>query len=143
MKRDFIAKATIDIEAPPSKVWKALIDPAQIKQYLFGTEAISDWKVGSKIDFKGAWDGKEYHDKGKIIEMTQDQFLKYTFWSSFSGSEDLPENYSNVSFGLVSFAKGTRLTLTQDNNVSEESKEHSEQNWNQVLNKLKVLLEKN
>ncbi len=51
MKNTFIAKSTITIHAPVSKVWEALINPDLIKQYLFGTQAISDWKVGTSPNF--------------------------------------------------------------------------------------------
>jgi hypothetical protein len=37
---------------------------------------------------------------------------------------------------------GTRITVTQDNNATQEEASHSEQNWNTVLGKLKELLEK-
>jgi len=46
-KKGFAARKSITINAPAAKVWDALINPELIKQYLFGTEAISDWEVGS------------------------------------------------------------------------------------------------
>ena len=49
MKNLFSSKASIEIKTPTAKVWQALIIPELIKQYLFGTEAISDWKAGSTI----------------------------------------------------------------------------------------------
>ena len=54
-----IATATTTINAPASKVWDALTKPEQIKQYMFGTEVTTDWKVGSPITYKGEWKGKE------------------------------------------------------------------------------------
>jgi hypothetical protein len=36
---------------------------------------------------------------------------------------------------------GTRLSLTQDNNATQEEAEHSEQNWKIVLEGIKKLLE--
>ena len=50
-----IAKATITINAPGSKVWEALTNPDLIKQYLFGTKVITDWQVGSPIIYEGQW----------------------------------------------------------------------------------------
>ncbi len=37
----------------------------------------------------------------------------------------------------------TTLKILQDGNETEESKQHSEQNWSYVLNSMKDLLEKN
>lgn len=42
-------KNTITINAPITKVWDALINPEQTKKYMFGCEAVSDWKVGSSL----------------------------------------------------------------------------------------------
>jgi uncharacterized protein YndB with AHSA1/START domain len=65
MKKGLTARTSITIHAPVSGVWEALTEPELIKQYLFGTEAVSDWKVGSSIAYKRVWEGKSYEDKRK------------------------------------------------------------------------------
>lgn len=141
MNEDHVVKVTIDIEASRSKVWEALTNPELIKQYLFGTEVTTDWQVGSPITYKGTWEGKTYEDKGVILEVEPEKLLVSTFWSSLSGKPDLPENYQTVRYELSNENGKTRLTLTQDNNATQEAAEHSEQNWNMVLEGLKKLLE--
>jgi uncharacterized protein YndB with AHSA1/START domain len=141
MNNKFIAKTTIKINAPISKVWDALTKPELIKQYLFGTEVTTDWQVGSPITYKGTWEGKAYEDKGVVLENEPGKLLVSTFWSSLSGVPDLPENYQTVRYELSTEDGGTRLALTQDNNATREDSEHSEQNWNMVLEGLKKLLE--
>jgi hypothetical protein len=59
-----------------------------------------------------------------------------------SGLADVPENYKNVRYELRQEPGGTRLTLTQDGNATEEERAHAEQNWKVVLGGLKALLEK-
>ena len=56
-------KTSIIINAPAAQVWKALTDPAIIKQYFFGTNVETDWKKGSPITWTGEWEGKTYQDK--------------------------------------------------------------------------------
>lgn len=141
MSKKFVAQVSIDIDAPPSKVWQALIDPRLIKQYLFGTDVSSDWQIGSPIIYRGVWEGKSYEDKGKILEIEPERLFVSTFWSALSGEADLPENYKTVRYELVPAGKGTQLTLTQDNNETKEEADHSEQNWKMVLEGLKKLLE--
>lgn len=136
-----IAKKTILINASSSEVWEALTSPDLIKKYLFGTETTSDWKVGSPIIFRGEWEGKFYEDKGTIKEIIPNKLLKYTYWSSMSGKEDKPENYANVIYELESEGNQTLLTIIQDNIATEQSREHSENNWGMVLNSIKKLLE--
>ena len=141
MNKTLIAKATININAPTSKVWDALTKPDLIKQYMFGTQVTTDWKVGSPITYKGEWNGKAYEDKGKVLQIEPGKLLVSTFWSSLSGLSDVPENYKTVSYELSAEGRGTNLTITQDNNDSQEEANHSEQNWKMVLEGIKKLLE--
>ena len=49
MDKELIVKKSINIYATPDVIWHALTDRKTVKKYFFGTEAISDWKVGRKI----------------------------------------------------------------------------------------------
>ena len=141
MNRKYTAKATTTIHAPVSKVWQALVNPEIIKQYLFNTDVISDWKVGSPITYRGEWEGKPFEDKGEILAIDPEKTLKSTHWSPLSGVPDSPENYHTVTYTLSDQGEDTEVTITQDNNASEEEKAHSEKNWGTVLNGMKKLLE--
>lgn len=141
MSKSLSLKVSVSINVPKSKVWSALTDPAQIKQYLFGTDTISDWKVGSPIVFRGTWDGKPYEDKGHILELEKNSLLKYNYWSNFSGDKDEPANYSNITYLLTEEKGRTMFTLRQDNIRTKEAQVQSENNWGMVLNKMKNLLE--
>ena len=139
--KTFTATAKIEIRASADKVWDALTNPKLIKEYLFGTEATSDWKVGSPITYSGVWEGKAYEDKGKILEVVPQKLLKSTYWSGFSGKPDIPENYQTVTYELSEAGGQTTLTITQENNPNAQSADHSVENWNKVLDALKKLLE--
>ncbi len=141
MNETRIAEASILINAPVSKVWDALTQPDLIKQYLFGTDVTTDWKVGSPIIYRGVWQGKSYEDKGKVLEVEPEKKIVSTFWSSLSGVPDQPEYYKTVQYELSNQGRATRLTVTQDNNASEEEAQHSTQNWQMVLEGVKRLLE--
>lgn len=142
MNKNFVATASTVINAPASKVWEALTKPELIKQYLFGTDVVTDWKVGSPIVYKGMWEGKPFEDKGKILQVEPEKLLVSTHWSPLAGVPDTPENYHEVRYELGADKGGTRLTIVQDNNASKEEQEHSEQNWGMMLASLKTLLEK-
>jgi uncharacterized protein YndB with AHSA1/START domain len=132
---------SISINAPKSKVWMALIDPEQVKKYFFGTILKSDWKVGSAITFSGEWEGKPYMDKGTILQIETEKILKYSYWSSFSGTEDKPENYANIVYSLEEKNGETVFSILQDGIKTKEARDHPEQNWKMVMNNLKELLE--
>jgi uncharacterized protein YndB with AHSA1/START domain len=138
---NLIARSSISIAAPPAKVWQALVTPAAIKQYMFGTNVTSDWKEGSPITWKGEWQGKAYEDKGVIRQFKPNQALQYTHFCPLAGRADKPENYHTVSIQLSPDGNGTRVSLTQDNNPTEEARSHSEKNWKMMLDGLKKFVE--
>ncbi|MES2373978.1 MAG: SRPBCC family protein [Bacteroidota bacterium] len=142
MKTGITGKVSIWIDATAEEVWKALTTPELIKQYFFNTNAVSNWKVGSPILFHGEWEGKQYEDKGTIKEIIPEKFLRYSYWSSLSGIEEKPENYVDITYALTEENGGTTLVITQENIPDEKMREHSEENWNKVVEGLKDLVEK-
>ena len=141
MATQTIATASTTINAPADKVWDALVNPAKIKQYMFGTTVTSDFKEGSPITWKGEFKGKAYEDKGEIRHVERPRLLEYTHYSPTSGQTDTPENYHTVTIELAPAGSATRVTLSQDNNPTEDARKHSEENWNQMLTGLKKLVE--
>lgn len=143
MKNQQTLIKTFSIAAPKATVWNALTDPDIIRQYFFGTNTVTDWKVGSPIFFRGEWDGKAYEDKGTILANEPLQLIHYNYWSSFSAKPDSPENYANIKYRLEERGGVTTLTVTQDGIESEEALKHSEDNWALVMNGMKKLVEEN
>lgn len=141
MQDNLIAKASITINAPRERVWNALVDPEAIEQYMFGTHVVSEWRVGSPIVWKGEWQGKSYEDKGVILQFKPGRKLQYSHFSPLSGQPDKPENYHTVTIELSADRRQTRVSLTQDNNATEEARAHSEKNWEMMLSGLKKFLE--
>lgn len=142
MTNEFIAQSSILVNAGSVAVWNALTNPELIKQYLFGTETISDWKLGSRITYRGSWEGKTYEDRGVILKIEPEKILATTYWSSMSGTEDIPENYCTVTYALKKESGGTLLTIQQDKCKTEKEREHTELYWGMILNNFKSLLEK-
>lgn len=142
MKSTLIAQAHITISASIANVWDALVNPDMIKQYMFGTNAVSDWKEGSPIVWKGEWEGKPYEDKGVILKLKPEHVLQYSHFSPLSGQADVPEHYHTVTIELSPKGTDTILMLSQDNNSTEEDREHAEKNWGMMLTSLKKFLEK-
>jgi uncharacterized protein YndB with AHSA1/START domain len=141
MDKNNIAKASISINASNERVWKALVDPKAIKQYMFGTNVVSDWHEGSSIVWKGEWQGKSYEDQGKILQLTPGRTLQYSHFSPLSGVSDKPENYHTVTIELAGNGNQTDVTLTQDNNATDKERAESQKNWEMMLSELKKFLE--
>ncbi len=141
MSRGLIAKASVVIDAPVAKVWEAFVNPEVIKQYMFGTEVVSEWKPGSSIAWRGEWQGKRYEDKGVILRLEPGRLIEYSHYSPLSGMPDSQEHYHTVTVELTGDGAKTSVSLSQDNNDTEETREHSARNWTMMLDGLKRLLE--
>ena len=139
---DHVATAETEIDASPGRVWEALTDPEQIKEYMFGSEVVTDWTKGSPIVWKGEYEGKKYEDKGEVVEIEPERRLKVTHFSPLSGQDDVPENYHTLLYELQEHGGTTRVSLSQDNNPSKEAAEHSRENWEKMLAALKQVVER-
>src|SRR5207244_8298612 len=120
-----VATAEAEIHAPRSKVWRALTDPEQIQKYMFGSKVETDWKPGSRITWKGEYEGKTYEDKGEVLEVVQDRRLKVTHFSPLSGKEDATENYHTLVYELKENEGKTHVSPRQYNTPSKEGAEHA------------------
>jgi uncharacterized protein YndB with AHSA1/START domain len=137
----FTATKSIAIAAPAKRVWEALTDPVQVKQYMFGSDVVTDWKKGSPLIYRGIWEGKPFEDKGTILEIDPPRLLRTNYFSPLSGKADVPENYAEVDYALSAEADGTRLTVTQSKIPDEAGKAQSESNWGMILDAIKKLIE--
>lgn len=137
----YSTSATIDIHAPRNLVWRALTEPALVKQYFFGTDMETTWKVGSDLFFRGEHEGKKYEDRGTVLTFEPERSLSYNYWSAFSGHEDKPELRHVIRFDLEEANGGVRLKLGQSNIDTQEHADHSKKNWESVLAGLKKFVE--
>jgi uncharacterized protein YndB with AHSA1/START domain len=141
MDNNLIAKASVTINASSEKVWDALVNPEAIKQYMFGTNVVTDWREGSPIIWQGEWQGRAYEDIGVILEIKPGRTLQYSHFSPLSGLPDKPESYHTITIELSEEGDQTSVSLAQDNNPSEQAREHSEKNWQDMLSALKSYME--
>lgn len=149
LTKPLIIENTIVINAPASVVWNALVNPEQTKKYMFGCEALSDWKVGSPLLWKGEYEGKEMiFVKGHIVDIQPEKFLAYTAIDPNSTIVDTPENYLTVTYTLSSVKGQTTLTVTQGDysTVAEGERRYQEtynngEGWNPILREIKKLVE--
>lgn len=120
------AEQEILIHSTQERVWKVLTSPELVKEYLFGTTLTTDWHPGNPVVFAGSYAGIEYTDKGTVLLNIPGSELSYSYLSSFSGLDDIPENYSIISLVLTASGTNTRLRWKQTGYKSEEMRTHSE-----------------
>ena len=142
MNKDLIATQSIEINAEAEKLWETLTNPDNIKIYLFGTETITDWKIGSSILFQGEYDGHQYKDKGIVKENVKNKVLSYYYWSGFSGLKDVPENYALVTYKIDQITKNrVNFTWIQKGFATKDGQCHTEQGLKTMLKQIKKLAE--
>ncbi|HEY7052089.1 MAG TPA: SRPBCC family protein [Mycobacterium sp.] len=141
MTESYIAKAEVDVDAPASGVWHALTDPDKVAQYFFGSRVETDWQPGSPIVWKGEYNGKAFEDKGEILEVQPNRLLKMSHFSPMSGQPDKLENYHTLTYELDERDGATHVSLSQDNNGSEEEAQRATANWEAMLAGLKKTAE--
>ena len=141
----FSATASVEVDAPPQRVWEALTDPAQIAAYMGGSRVETTWEVGSPITWTGEYDGRAYQDKGEVLVVDEPEVLSVTHYSPMMGQPDVPESYHTLVYTLspsgAGAGGGTRLELAQDGCESEEQAEQFSANWQGMLEGLKSHVE--
>ncbi|WP_103070146.1 SRPBCC family protein [Aquimarina sediminis] len=141
MSKELISISSIDINASLSQIWNILIEPELAKEYFFGAEIITDWKIGNPIIFKGEFNGNAYEEKGVLLNVDPNSQLQYSHWSNFDGLPDEPENYRTWTFDLYKKSEQIQLSITEDNIPTEKQKNRSDEFWSEALLKIKRLAE--
>ncbi|HEX2853931.1 MAG TPA: SRPBCC family protein [Opitutaceae bacterium] len=128
------------IAATPEKIWTALTGAEFTRQYFFGLQIESDWRVGSVVKYfrpDGVLD-----ISGKIIRCDPPRALAYT-WHIESDplTAKLPD--SIVTFELEPLGAVVRLTLIEAHPdlPDERLLEGGRRGWPAILSGLKTLME--
>jgi uncharacterized protein YndB with AHSA1/START domain len=137
----YTAKVQLTIKASISEVWAGLTQPEWIKKYFFGSQLVTSWQPGTPIFFRGEWEGTPYEDKGTVLAYEHEKMLRFNYFSSWSDLPDLPENYQIIEYHVEKQIEGTLLTIEQSHIDTPEKRDHSVQNWENVMSGLKQLLE--
>jgi uncharacterized protein YndB with AHSA1/START domain len=149
MSQPLIIRNSIDIHAPASKVWNVLTNPEETKKYMFGCEALSDWKEGSSLIWKGNFNGVELIAvKGEIRKIQAGKYLEYTVIDPNNPQiPDLPENYLTVTYEVTENNGTTTLIATQGdyNTVGEGADRYKHSvdggGWAPILDAIKAQVE--
>ena len=131
----------IKINATVQKVWKTVTEPEMVKLWQFGSDLITTWKVGSEIKFVTEWEGQIFEQWGKILEIRQNELLKYSLFAPRPDLEDKPENYFVMSYILTEENGNTKLEIIQEDNRPNAVQEEQQGEENPILKSLKDLAE--
>ncbi|MFT3839046.1 MAG: SRPBCC domain-containing protein [Myxococcaceae bacterium] len=135
---------TVVIDAPPERVWRALTDPAELKQWMadpkVGVEVSTTWEVGSPIRVTG-FHVTRFVNSGVVEHFEPPRRLRYTHLSSISKLADKPENHAVFEFRLEAAGPQTTLTVTVSTCATPSIFKHLEFYWNGTTGVLKRFIE--
>jgi uncharacterized protein YndB with AHSA1/START domain len=122
------------LDAPLSRVWKALTDKEELKQWCFDMDAFKP-EEGFQFQFYGKKDGHKFLHLCKVVEVEAEKKMKW-LWSY----QEIPGD-TYVLFELSAQGKQTKLRLKhegleklpQDENYA---KQNFAEGWNMILGQL-------
>jgi uncharacterized protein YndB with AHSA1/START domain len=131
---------TTYIRTTPEKLWTALTSPELTRQYWFGTDVVSDWKVGSTLLYMK---GGKTLVLGQILATHSCTLISYTFHEELN-EESAHEPPTKVTLEIEPEAgtETVRLIVTHSDFV--ENSKHFQNisgGWPAVLSSLKTFLE--
>jgi uncharacterized protein YndB with AHSA1/START domain len=133
--------STLTIHATPEKVWNTLTQAELVKQWQYGSELLTDWKPGSPIRFRTAWEDKVFEQWGTVLEFDPARKLRYSLYAPRPDLEDKPENYFEMEYRLTEQGNNTLLEIIQEDNRPGAKQEAPQGEENPILKMLKDLIE--
>lgn len=131
-----IVMATVDIAAPPERVFRAITDPKEIPKWwgsddLYRTEEhTSDFRVGGKWTSRGhGADGTPFGVEGEYVEIDPPRKLVQTWKAPWDGN-----NVTTITYRLEAIDGGTRVTVKHEGfgDRHDSCRNHGE-GWERVL----------
>jgi len=122
------------LDAPVSRVWEALTNKDQLKQWCFEMNAFKP-EEGFEFQFYGEKDGHKFLHLCKVVEVQAQKKMKW-LWTY----KDMPGD-TYVTFELFPQGNQTKLRLTHEGleNLPQDenyARNNFVQGWNMILGKL-------
>ena len=135
---------SITIGKGTAAVWKALTEPAAMKQWMAEPEMMVEIESEGKVN--GSIAMSWFHhvqatNKGTILAFEPTKVFKYNHLSSISRLPDVPENYSAIEFKLEPIGSQTLLTIIATGFPNETTYKHLEFYWRGTIVLLKNWVE--
>jgi uncharacterized protein YndB with AHSA1/START domain len=141
----------IFIAAPPERVFQALIDPGQVRQWWTSKECpIESFAFDAKLGGRWSYDTRHgaitvngvstFHCEGEVLEFDPPSRLAYSWIANW---HDQPSQPTVVRWELFTSAKGTRVRITHSGlaELPKARKDYSS-GWPGVVDCLRSFVEK-
>jgi uncharacterized protein YndB with AHSA1/START domain len=128
--------SSITINAPASRVWQVVTDPASMREAL-NVELITEWKINGPISYVHNYEGEEWTDKGVLLELEEPRRMKFTYFPAITEIPEIPENYQIITGTITDEGERSVLHITAENIKDEFFVKRATEIWSEVLLNLK------
>ena len=127
------------IRTTPEKLWSALTDPIQMKEYWFGMQIKTEWKSGA--EWQMVFPDGRVADTGEILELERPKRIRLKWRNEFK-PELKAEGFSLCTMELEPVGAAVRLTITHTIERADSKFIRAVSGgWPKILSNLKSLLE--
>lgn len=120
------------VNAPASRVWRAITDPAEMQQWYFNIAAFKP-EVGFEFSFDSDCEGAQHTQLCKVTEVVTGKKLGYSWkYKGYPGE-------SHVTFELFEEDGATRLRLTHEGletfpqDIKDFAKDGFAEGWEDII----------
>ena len=126
------------IGTTPGKLWAAITDPEQTRQYWYGALNHSTWTPGARWTSESE-EGEVYLE-GEIVELEQPSSLVHTFHVVTDGEDAATDPPSTVTWEITAMGDACQLILVHEG-LDEATLDYVTGGWELILSGLKTWLE--
>jgi uncharacterized protein YndB with AHSA1/START domain len=123
----------IFIEATPERVWQALTDGEETRQFWAGRRVTSDWKPGATVHYY-LEDTDDFEVSGRVLEHDPPRRLSLTW----SGRNEGRSEDTAVIFEIQPVGGSVKLSLAHEPLADDAQ---ARQGWAAILSSLKSFIE--
>jgi uncharacterized protein YndB with AHSA1/START domain len=127
------------IRTTPERLWSALTDPSQMKEYWFGMQIKTEWKAGA--EWQMVFPDGRVADTGEILELDRPKRIGLKWRNEFK-PELKAEGFSLCTMELEAAGAAVRLTITHTIERADSRFIRAVSGgWPKIISNLKSLLE--
>lgn len=142
VEKDTIKK-TVEVQAPPAKVWDVLLEPSSIKEWAKafseGTHVETTWQPGSEVVWKDG--GGNVGAKGVVVLHDRPSMLKVAFYDDVHAGPPAPTGEYTEIYALAEKDGRTLLSIEVGPLPVRDVGTHAPM-WDKALGAMKELAEK-
>ena len=143
MVNDVIITRSVLLNATPERVWEALTHPGMTRQYYYNCEVSCDWRAGSRLRWRGNYQGRDIDAEGEVLEVIPGRLIKYTGFDRLTEGDISRQGDVHITHEILPQGTKTKLLTTLEHFEGDETRaELAAQQWDfEIMPRLQTLVE--